>query len=222
MTTAPAHSDSVLTVLFGPSEEQHDALTRAVATSGNAGSTLDKLPPAVRDIAAREVASAAAGLLDINLVDVLVAGWRQYQDLTSAARRTLAAPGSSELVELATHRITLSQQPYVAILVDGSQFAKVQLGVSVVFDLSAVLARVRAGFLVGVHAGKCDITATLSIDDEEVVSKQAHIDLPGEITLRREIRLLPAREYPQGTSQPQAADDDKPWWQPPSWWEAAT
>jgi hypothetical protein len=220
MTTAPARPDTVLTLLFGPAEQQLDTLTRAIATNASTGSALEKLPQAARDIAAREAAAVTAGLLDINLADLLLAGWREYQDLTSAARRTLAAPGSSELVQLATHRVTLSQQPYVAVLVDGHQIARVQIGLSVVFDLSAVLARVRAGYLAGVHAGNCDITATLAINDEEVASKQGHLDLPGEVALRREIRLLPAREYPPGASTAPATDDSKPWWQSSSWWEA--
>jgi hypothetical protein len=87
--------------------------------------------------------------------------------------------------------------------------ATVQLGLSVVFDVSAVLARVRAGRLVGVHTGSCDITATLAIDDIDVASKQAHLELPGEIALRRELRLLPARDYPPGENEATAADDAK-------------
>ena len=212
MTTAPARPDTALTLLFGPAEQVLDTLTHAIVyagTGGNLDRAVEKLPQAARDAAAREVTAATAGLLDIDLIDLLVAGWREYQDLTSAARRTLAAPGSTELVRLVTHRVSVSQQPYVAILVDGHQVATVQLSLSVVFDVSAVLARVRAGKLAGVHTGSCDITATLAIDDIDVASKKAHRDLPGEIALRHELRLLPARDYPPGENNATAADDVK-------------
>ena len=105
--------------------------------------------------------------------------------------------------------VSVSERPYVAILVDGHRVATVQLGLSVVFDVSAVLARVRAGRLAGVHTGSCDITATLAIDDIDVASKKAHRDLPGEIALRHELRLLPARDYPPGENNATAADDVK-------------
>lgn len=211
MTAVPTGPHTVLTLLFGPGEEALDALTHAIVdagTRGNLDRALEKLPQATRDAAAREVAAATAGLLDINLIDVLAAGWREYQDLTSAARRTLAAPGSTELVHLVTQRVSTSQQPYVTVVVDGRQVATVWLGLSVVFDVSALLARVRAGRLVGIHAGSCDVTATLAIDGVDVVSKQAHLELPGEIALGRGLRLLPARDYPPGEDKARTADDD--------------
>ena len=212
MTTAPARPDTVLTLLFGPDEQVLDTLTHAIVyagTGGNLDRAVEKLPQAARDAAAREVTAATAGLLDIDLIDLHVAGWREYQDLTSAARRTLAAPGSTELVRLVTHRVSVSQQPYVAILVDGHQVATVQLGLSVIFDVSAVLARVRAGKLAGVHTGSCDITATLAIDDIDVTSKQAHLELPGEITLKQELRLLPAEDYPPSENKAVPAEGVK-------------
>lgn len=209
MTAALPRPDTVLTLLFGQDEQALDALTHAIVSAG-AGGNLDramgKLPRAASDAAAREVTAATAGLLNINLIDLLVAGWCEYRDLTSAARRTLDAPGSAELVQLVAHRVSVSQRPYVSILVDGRQVATVRLGLSVVFDVSAVLARVRAGRLAGVHTGACDITATLAIDDMDVASKQTHVDLPGEIALRGELRLLPARDYPAGEHRATAVD----------------
>jgi hypothetical protein len=213
MTAAPAHPDTVLTLLVGTDEHALDTLTHAIESAGTGGNldrAVEKLPEAARDAAAREVTAVTAGLLDLNLIDLLVAGWREYHDLTSAARRTLAAPGTSELVQLVTHRVSVSQRPYVALLVDGYQVATVQLDLSVVFDVSAVLLGVRAGLLVGVHTGSCDVSATLAIDDIEVDSKQAHLDLPGEIALKRERRLLPARDYAPSVNKATAPMTSRP------------
>ncbi len=210
MTTVSARPDTALTLLFGPGEEALDVLRHAIEHAGSGGNlhrALEKLPQVTRDAAAREVTAATAGVLDTNLIDVLVAGWREYRDLTSAARRTLAAPGSTELVHLVSHRVSTSQQPYVTVLVDGHQVATVRLGLSVVFDASALLARVRAGRLVAVLTGSCDITATLAIDGTDVVTKQAHLDLPGKMELRRELRLLPAQDYPPGEDVARTADE---------------
>jgi hypothetical protein len=209
MTDVPTHPDTALTLLFGPGDRTPDTLMDTILTAGSGGDldrALKKLPPLTRDAAAREVTTATAELLDINLIDVLLRGWREYADLTSAARRTLAAPGTTELVSLASHRVTMSQQPSVAVLVDGRQVANLRLGLSLVFEVKAVLARVRAGRLVAVISGSCDVTATLAIDDIDIVSKQAHLELPGEAALTKPLRLLPARDYPPGDEEAKTAD----------------
>jgi hypothetical protein len=200
MTAVPTGPDTALTLLFGPGEKTLDTVTReilAAGTGGNLDRALKGLPQAARDAAAREVTTATAGLLNINLVDdVLLPGWRQYRDLTSAARRTLTAPGTTELVHVASHRVSAEQQPYIAILVNGRKVATLHLRLSLVLDINALLARVRGGRLVAILTGSCDVTATLAINGTDVASKPAHLDLPGEVALRRAVRLLPARDYP--------------------------
>jgi hypothetical protein len=205
MTAVPTRPDTALTLLFGPGEETLDTVTREILTAGtgaNVDRALKGLPPAARDAAAREVTTATAGLLNINLVDdVLLPGWREYRDLTSAARRTLAAPGSTELVHVASHRVSATQQPSVAILVDGRKVATLHLSLSLVLDVNGLLARILGGRLVAILTGSCDVTATLAIDGTDVACKQGHLNLPGEVALTHALRLLPARAYPP------AADD---------------
>jgi len=182
----------------------------SAAADGSLGRALAHLPPEARTAAVREVTAAAAGLLDVGLADVLITGWREHRDLTAAARRTLAAPGSTELVDLAEHQVTSTQEPYVSVLVDGHQVATVQLGLTVVCDVTAMLAGISAGRLVAVHSGACDITLTLAIDEAEVITRQTRLALPGVITVHRGIRLLPASAYPPATEQAQTADDHSP------------
>jgi hypothetical protein len=212
MTDVPTDPDTALAVLFGPGDGSLDRLRDTILTAGNGADlsrALKKLPPPTRDAAVREVTTAAAELLDINLIDVLLRGWREYADLTTAARRTLAAPGTTELVSLDSHRVRMSQRPSVALLVDGRQVANLRMGLLLVFDLKAVLARVLAGRLVAVISGSCDVTATLAIDDIDVVSKQAHLELPGEAALTKPLRLLPAGDYPPGDDEAKTPGDDE-------------
>jgi hypothetical protein len=208
MTVTPAipqHRHSALELLFGPAEDANVPLAILSAEAhGNLGRALENLPPETRDIAANEVRSASIGLLNIDLIELLIAGWRQYRDLTSAARRTLKEPGSSELVRLATHSVHVAQERYLKVLVDGRLTATVRFIVSVVFDVSALLAGISAGRLVAVHAGRCDITGTLAIEGVEVASGQATLELPGVIPLTPGVRLLPAEDYPAAANEPSA------------------
>lgn len=151
---------------------------------------LERLPEVTRQAAAREVRDAAAGLLDVSLIDILVAGWRAHHDLTAAARRTLTAPGSTELVHLARHEIAMGKHPSVSLLVDGQCVATFQLDFSAVLDITALLARVCGGRLVALHSGRCDVIATLAVDGINALAKQAHLELPGVIPLGPGIWLL--------------------------------
>jgi len=203
-TPAPAHPgtaypDTALAVLFGPGQDTPAAIAqrlRSADLGADLGRVLDRVPPLTRDAAIRQVSATATELLDVNLADVVAAGWRQHEDLTGAARRTLAAPGSTELVELASHRLTAHQDPYVSVLVDGHQVGTVRFRITLGFSVSPLLAEVRQGRLAAVHSGRCQVTATLAVQDITVVSEQGQLDLPGMVTLRHGIRLLPAHEYP--------------------------
>ena len=143
MTTAGEGSTpTALDLLFGPHADAAEILACEILSPGgdqNLGRALEHLPETTRKAAAQEAASTAADLLDVNLIGVLVRGWREHRDIVSAARRTLATPGSTELVNMIEHEVTVDQRPSVSVLVDGQQVATLQLGLSVVFDVNALL-----------------------------------------------------------------------------------
>ena len=207
------HPYTALDLLFGPGNETPEALARQLMsadTYGDLGRALDDLPRATREAAVRETTAAAAGLLNVDLFGGLVAGWRKHHDLTAAAQRTLAAPGSVELVDMAGHQITTSQHPSVKVLVNEAEVATIQLGLSLVFRVAAMGARISAGRLVALHSGRCDLTVTMAVQGTAVLTKQAHLTLPGVIPLGQGIRLLPAHHYPDSAERAESADDGRP------------
>jgi hypothetical protein len=231
MTTATVgRAPTALELLFGPNTDAAEALTGEILSPGgdqNLGRALAQLPETTRRAAAREAAATAAALLKVDLAGVLVRGWREHRDIVSAARRTLAAPGSTELVSVSSHQIKLDQQPSISVLVDGQRVATLQLGLSIVFDLNAVLLGISGGRLTGVRSGRCDITAALAVQGTDLLVRRAHLELPGVISLRRGIRLLPTDEYPAGGEPPdeypdsgqqvredtgERDDTSTPWW----------
>lgn len=180
-------------LLFGPSGAAgslEDFLdTRQLSgwvTSGTAHLTRN-----MQDALRHQVSTAAADLLNLDLVDVLMTAWRKHAALTAAARRTTAAPGSSEVVDLATHRITMAQRPYIDLLCDEVRVGRVQLELRLDFTVAGLVAVVRAGCLVAVQAGHCTIAATLLIEGEQVATRSTHLDLPLAVRLGAGIALLP-------------------------------
>ena len=205
-TTVQAGPGTATNLLFGPGANAAEALTRQILSAPTGlDQALERLPETTRQAAVREAAAAAAGLLDVDLDGLLLAGWRAHRDLTGAARRTLAAPGSTELVDLIRHQVSVAQEPSVAVLVDGRQVATIQLGLSVDFDISALVAGIKAGLLVAIHSGTCDVTATLAIQGTDVLTASSHLDLPGVMRVSPGIPLLPAGDYPAaGPARPAA------------------
>ena len=200
MTTAePDHLLTAADLLFGSSADAPEALARQIVSVGrgqNLGRVLTHLPRVTQEAAIREAALAAAVLLKIDLIDVLVAGWREHRDIHSAARRTLATPGSKELVGLAPHRVSTVQQPAVSILVDGQRVHTLQLGLSIIFEVTGLVAGISHGRLGGLHAGRGEVGVALTIHEIEVLTKRTHLELPGMVALKSGLPLLPGHEYP--------------------------
>ncbi len=190
---------TVLDLLFPPGEDSPRAVVPELLSPGairDLNRALEDIPATLREAAVRETTNAANGLLNVNPIGFLVSGWQKHREVIAAARRTMAAPGSIELVDLATHQITATQRPAVSLLVDNKRVATVELGLSVVFDISALVAGIGGGRLVAVHSGRCDVTATLAIQDTKVISRQVVFELPGIIPLGRGIALLADHDHP--------------------------
>jgi hypothetical protein len=200
-------------LLFGPGADASGALANQVlGADAKLGHALKRLPPPTRDAVVHEAATDAAALLDTDLLGLLVAGWRAHHDLADTARRTLARPGCTELVDLIKHQITITQQPSVGVLVDGDQIATLRFALSVVFDISTVVAGIKAGLLTAIHAGTCEITTTLNFQGTDVITTSTRLDLPGLVKLGLGIRLLPDDNYPAGQRRdsPAAAEMTQP------------
>ena len=229
-TPGEGSTPTALDLLFGPGTDAAETLADKILIPGgdqNLGRALAHLPEMTRKAAVQEAATAASALLKVDLIDVLARGWREHRDIVAAARRTLAAPLSTELVSMATHEITVEQRPSVSVLVDGQKVATLELGLSIVFDVNALVLGISGGRIIAVHSGRCEITGTLAVQGTDLLVKRAHLELPGVMSLRRGIRLLPigeypARDYPTGeypssgqhvSEDPAERDEPSaPWW----------
>jgi hypothetical protein len=149
----------------------------------------------------REIATVADGLLNVDFKVPLVSGWRKYSDLTQAAKRTLAVPGSEEVVVLAAHRVIWACRPHIDLLVDGQRVSTIDFDMRVVFDLHGVVAVVRLGGLVALRSGECTIAAVLGLDGQPLAQRQRRMDLALVIQVDPTIPLLggiSAKDAPLG------------------------
>jgi hypothetical protein len=101
-------------LLGGAGGDTMDALARVLSEQGAPASAirgLGGLSAAALQAVNREVAAVIDRLLELDLGELLLAGWRRYSELTKAAQPTLAHPGSQEMVVLASHRVVSTHHP---------------------------------------------------------------------------------------------------------------
>jgi hypothetical protein len=189
------HPVTARVFLLGGDQDSGQALAHALdeqGVRGFLGDALQNLSRSGQAAVSGEVATAVQGLLDLDLGDLVLGGWCKQADLRAAARRTAATPGSAEVVELVTHRITSTHSPSVDLLVDGARVATVRFELCVEFVVKGVVATVRDGRLVAVRFGVCDVTATLSADGRQLATRQAQLQLPLVVRLGDGVPLLRA------------------------------
>jgi hypothetical protein len=184
---------STRTFLLGDATDTVEVLVRLLSEHDMVQSAvqgLRRLSGSALETVNREIATVADGLFNLDLGDVLLAGWSKYSELTKAAERTLASPGSKEVVVLATHRVVSTHHPSVDLLVDGVKAHTFVFELKVVFDLNGVTAVLCQGDLVALQCGKCVVTATLTLEGTPLeLSRKGHIDLALVVPLHRHIPL---------------------------------
>jgi len=199
-TAIPTQPLTAALFLFADSKDDGvDALGHALheqGVLGTLGEGVTKLSQAGRKAADDHVAAVAHGLLDLDLGGLIIAAWGKWADLTAAAKRTFATPDSSEVVELAVHTITSTHRPSVELLVNDVHVATVHFELAVKVVIKGLVASVQHGRLVAVHAGDCDLTATLAAEGRQLAKREAHLQVPVLVRLGSGLPLLHDLEAP--------------------------
>lgn len=180
-------------VLLGRHAE-HD-LRSTAEESGATGAIDDELtaiPPGLRVAARDQVLTLVADILDQRLVDLVVRGWRTWERLEQAARRTLETPAATDLVELLDHEVTSTHRPRVEVRFDGQQIAEIEVDLEAAIQLHAVTAVLAAGRLTAIRSGRADVSAELAIQGVKVMTATRSLELPIEIPLGDGIVLASA------------------------------
>jgi hypothetical protein len=199
MTSATTQAGLTLrTFLLGSGPEDDTAKIRQLLSEkdvvSRCGGDLSRLTQQGREAAEEQLASVTAGLLDMDLGDLLIYGWRTRERLVTAARQTRQAPGRDEVVQLGAHRITSAYNPTIELLIDGVKVHTFRFQLTVIFDIEVAALIVRDGLLMALKAGDGAVTGTLTLElpgeDVELVKQQRKINLHLIINTGHGIPLL--------------------------------
>jgi len=189
------------TVLFEDPSEAAATVTAALV-GGKPGEeisgALGRMPDAAKKAVLDRVGTAASGLLEQSLTDVVGAAWSKHTALRDAAVATLAEPGAFREVELATHTVSFAHNPAVELRVGDSAIGTVTLQISVEMQIKGLKAVVRRGRLATINAGSSDIVGSLKLMDSRVAERRLTLELPLDLPLGNGIPLLAADTDPAG------------------------
>jgi hypothetical protein len=201
MTTAATQTGlTVRAFLLGGGSEDDTTKIRQLLSEyhvvSRCGGNLTKLTQQGRDAAEEQLASVTAGLLDLDLGDLLIYGWRTRERLINAARQTRQVPGRREVVQLGTHRITSAHNPTIELLIDGVKVHTFRFQLTVIFDIELAALIIRDGLLTALKTGDGAVSCTLTLEmpggDVELVNQRRKINFHLIINIGHGIPLLPA------------------------------
>ena len=201
MTSVAAQTGlTVRTFLLGGGSADNTAKIRQLLSEhqvvSRCGGNLTKLTQQGREAADEQLASVTAGLLDLDLGDLLIYGWRTHERLVRAARQTRQMPGRREVVQLGTHRISSTHNPTIDLLIDGVKVHTFRFQLTVIFDIEVAAVIIQDGRLTALRAGDGAVTCTLTLEmpggDVELVNLQRNINLHLIINIGHGIPLRPA------------------------------
>jgi hypothetical protein len=199
----PATTQTGLTVrtfLLGSGPEDDTTRIRQLLSGndvvGRCGKDLTRLTQQGREAVEEQLASVTAGLLDRDLGDLLIYGWRTRERLVQAARETRRTPGRQDVVQLGTHRITSTYNPTVELLVDNVRVHTFRFRLTVIFDINVAALIIRDGLLTALKAGDGTVTGTFTLEmpggDVDLAKQQQKINLHLIVNIGYGIPLLPA------------------------------
>ena len=194
MTAADTtHAVDLRSVFFEDPSGAAATMTAALAgeqPGEGIGGALGRMPDAARQAVLDRVGTAAAGLLEQNVTDIVGAAWRKHAALRDAALATLAEPGTVRAPELATHTVSFAHEPAVEIRLGETLVATVTLQIQVEMQIKCLTATVRRGRLTAIRAGTCELAGTLTLMGRELTRRRMTLDLAASLPLGRGIPLL--------------------------------
>jgi hypothetical protein len=192
-TVSPVLSPRLL--LVGEPVDAADRLAGELQRHGVARTAVGqarRLSAGAAGLVDREIGVVLSGLLELDLGDVLLAGWRGHRALVAAGQRTVASPAGREVVDLASHRVRWGSRPSVDLVLDGVRLATLEFALDVEFVLVGVAAVVWRGHLIAARGGDCTITGSLSFADVTLAQNSRRVDVAWLVHLDPTVPLVDA------------------------------
>jgi len=136
-----------------------------------------------------DISHGISELLNMDLLDVMLATWKQYDVLADYAEQSKSG-GAMQLVELVDHTMTLELHPFLEIQV--AEFTKkIFFDVTLEITLKALRLKIEEARIKSVETGSCEGKGEIKIKDVTLLQLPfSPIDLPGKVSLGSGIPIV--------------------------------
>jgi hypothetical protein len=195
-TTELGHRTTVRSVALGDGEDD-DLIAALAANLPRGGIAAAKmpghraLPQAAYRMLDNRILASALRFLDADLAEPFLTGLGKYRALVKAAQDSLADPGHKDVMVtlIDPYEITSKQNPYVTLVADNREIARVSFEISMVFGLFETAVAVRRGAIESVECEACSLTVTLSLEGWEEPLLHRKVQLPVRLPVRPPVTI---------------------------------
>jgi hypothetical protein len=137
----------------------------------------------------------ALDVLDLNVIDLLISGWRRHAEIRNQMRITALDPTRTALVHVAEHTVESTHTPSLEVRVEGVPLVTLTLPVEVAFEVEAVSLLIRGGEIREVRPGRIMARGTVKLESSVILKRDlAKVEFPGTLILgssQKEQRATP-------------------------------
>lgn len=142
-----------------------------------------------------EVAGLISAALGTTVLDAWACAWRTYQEIKNDAEESRKSPDAVVLSRLAEHSIDSTLHPYVEVLLGPKTLGKITFDVTLTTLLKGLLLGLKNGRIVFLELARCEWSGSVATKGINLLEhKLTKLDLPGRITLKHSLPLLPQNE----------------------------
>jgi hypothetical protein len=139
-------------------------------------------------------------LLDINVIDVMLGGWKAHQDVRREISFTAVDPSRTATVQLTHHTIDSTHTPSIELRAQGRKIFELSFPVELTFEIDAVRLTIRGGAVREIHPGEIKVRGTMKLENTVVLERQlSAITLPGRIVVDAPASTARVEPTPAGT-----------------------
>ena len=148
------------------------------------GSTGPDMPGFVASVAADKLND----VLDQDITSLLATGWSKVKEVQTAAARSRAAPGTTEVVMLGKHEQTSTHHPILSLSLGQQTLTELKFTLELVAAFKGVKLAVTDGHIQSVAPGEASALARLKFGNLKLKEKSTpKWNLPGEIRLEKAV-----------------------------------
>ena len=177
------HALTLRDFLLARTEEAREAVEKSPA-GAKLKEAVGKLPGIEWGTVAKEIEAKLGEVLDVDIVGVLLGGWKKYRQLQQYRDTTKYPPEETILLSLTEHSIASAHHPKIEILAGEVPVGTLEFTITLALKLEGIVLKVRGGKIREIVAGRCRGKGTLECAGVALLEKETErFELPGRVSL---------------------------------------